>query len=50
MLGQKVDVDPILFDNDLTKVDSKDAALTVLIHLRYLAYDEDSKTCYIPNY
>ena len=50
MLGQKVDVDPTLFDNDLTKVDSKDAALTVLIHLGYLAYDEDSKTCYIPNY
>ena len=50
MLGQKVDVDPTLFDNDLTKVDSKDAALTVLIHLGYLAYDEDSKTCYIPNH
>ena len=50
MLGQKVAVDPALFDNDLTKVDSKDAALTVLIHLGYLAYDEESKTCYIPNH
>ena len=50
MLGEKVAVDPTLFDNDLTKVDSKDAALTVLIHLGYLAYDENSKTCYIPNY
>ncbi len=50
MLGQKVDVDPTLFDNDLTKVNSKDAALTVLIHLGYLAYDEESKTCYIPNH
>ncbi len=50
ILGEKVEVDVSLFDNDLTKVDSKDAALTVLIHLGYLAYDEENESCYIPNY
>ncbi len=50
ILGEKVEVDVSLFDNDLTKVDSKDAAMTVLIHLGYLAYDEENESCYIPNY
>ena len=48
--GNKVKVNVKDFENDLTKVNSKDAALTVLIHLGYLAYDEDEKECYIPNY
>ncbi len=48
--GEKADVDVSMFGNDLTKVDSKDAALTVLIHLGYLAYDEENESCYIPNY
>ena len=50
ILGDKVDIDVSEFGNDLTKVDSADCALTVLIHLGYLAYDEDLKACYIPNY
>ena len=50
ILGEKVNVDVSLFDNDLTLVNSKDAALTVLIHLGYLAYDEENKSCFIPNY
>ncbi len=50
ILGEKVNVDVSLFDNDLTLVNSKDAALTVLIHLGYLAYDEETKSCFIPNY
>ena len=49
LTGEKIKIDPTLFENDLTKVDSKDAALTVLIHLGYLAYDEVTKKCYIPN-
>ncbi len=48
--GDEVEVNVSKFDNDLTKVDSKDAALTVLIHLGYLAYNEKSKSCYIPNH
>ena len=39
-----------MFENDLTKIYSEDSALTVLIHLGYLAYDEETKSCYIPNY
>ncbi len=50
LIGDKVDVDVSEFDNDLTKIDSADSALTVLIHLGYLAYDLKSKVCYIPNY
>ncbi len=49
LAGYEAMVDPSRFDNDLTKVDSCDAALTVLIHLGYLAYNEDAGTCRIPN-
>ena len=50
LLGEKVKVNVRKFENDLTKVNSSDSALTVLIHLGYLAYDEDLEACYIPNY
>ncbi len=50
ILGENVPVDVSYFSNDLTKINSTDAALTVLIHLGYLAYDEENKSCYIPNY
>ena len=50
LLGEKVKVNDRKFENDLTKVNSSDSALTVLIHLGYLAYDEDLEACYIPNY
>ena len=50
LLGNKVRVNVSKFSNDLTKVDSADSALTVLIHLGYLAYDKKLKVCYIPNY
>ncbi len=48
--GESVPVDPMRFSNDLTKVDSQDAALTILIHLGYLAFDEKERTCRIPNF
>ena len=38
------------FSNDMRDVRSKDEALTVLIHLGYLAYDYEEEECYIPNY
>ncbi len=47
---ERIKVNVKRFTNDLTKVNSTDAALTVLIHLGYLAYDEESESCYIPNY
>ena len=52
--GQKIEVNVSRFDNDLTKVNSSDAALTVLIHLGYLAFISGEELgygyCYIPNY
>lgn len=50
LLGEKIPVNVSKFDNDMTKITSKDSSLTVLIHLGYLAYDEKLKSCYIPNY
>ena len=50
MTGSETQVDVSLFRNDLTQIYNKDSALTVLIHLGYLAYDEITKSCYIPNY
>ncbi len=50
LTGEKVEVKTYKFENDLTKVDSTDSALTVLIHLGYLAYDSETDSCYIPNY
>ncbi len=53
LAGERVMVSPRRFDNDLTKVDSKDAALSVLVHFGYLAYTRDPDghggTCRIPN-
>ncbi len=48
--GEEIPVDPSMFTNDLTNINSSDAALTVLIHLGYLAYDEAKGKCYIPNH
>lgn len=42
-------VDTASFQNDLNVVRSKDDVLTLLIHLGYLSYDRDSRTCRIPN-
>ena len=42
-------VDTASFQNDLNIVRSKDDVLTLLIHLGYLSYDRDSRTCKIPN-
>lgn len=48
--GGKVMVDTESFQNDLTEIYSKDDALTALIHLGYLAYDENMLSAYIPNF
>ncbi len=54
LAGERVVVSPGRFGNDLTQIDSKDAALTVLIHLGYLAYapgenPAEPGSCFIPN-
>ncbi len=48
--GDKITVDPSLFSNDLTKINSIDSALTVLIHLGYLTFNKAEGKCYIPNH
>ena len=52
--GGKAPLDPEKFSSDLTAIDSKDAALTVLVHLGYLGYLPPERaggigSCYIPN-
>ncbi len=48
--GGKVIVETESFQNDLSQIHSKDDALTALIHLGYLGYDNDRKSAFVPNY
>ena len=48
--GESVYVDVDYFKNDLSIIESKDDALTALIHLGYLAYDSEQKMAYVPNF
>ena len=43
-------IDTRSFRNDFSDINSKDDALTALIHLGYLGYDIDRKSGFIPNY
>mgnify|MGYP004444911213 CR=1 FL=1 len=47
--GGRCRVKTTYFANDPNIILSKDDVLTLLIHLGYLAYDEDEGKCYIPN-
>ena len=47
--GGHIKVDTNSFQNDLTSMGNKDDVLTLLIHLGYLAFDEDKETVSIPN-
>ena len=49
LAGGRCSVDPTMFQNDMSIVNSKDDVLTVLIHLGYLSYDCENEKCYIPN-
>ena len=49
LAGESCSVDTASFQNDLNVVRSKDDVLTSLIHLGYLSYDRESRTCRIPN-
>lgn len=48
--GEHVPVKTGTFSNDLSQIKSRDDSLTALVHLGYLAYDEQSGTTYLPNY
>ncbi|MCD8134287.1 MAG: ATP-binding protein [Clostridiales bacterium] len=47
--GRNIPIDILSFQNDLVSFRNRDDVLTLLIHLGYLAYDEQEKTVYIPN-
>ena len=47
--GGRVDVDVVKYRNYMNTFYSKDDVFTYLIHLGYLAYDEEEQQCYIPN-
>lgn len=49
LAGESVEVNPDRFQNDMTSLYSKDDVLTLMIHLGYLGYNSDERTCYIPN-
>ncbi|MBR3328777.1 MAG: AAA family ATPase [Atopobiaceae bacterium] len=47
--GASVRVDPYGFQNDMTSLLTRDDVLTLLVHLGYLTYDEESHTARVPN-
>ncbi len=47
--GGKVDVETLSYLNTMTDFRNKDDVFTYLIHLGYLAYDQETQQCYIPN-
>ena len=47
--GEHVSVRTTGFQNDMHVVNNRNDVLTVLIHLGYLAYDQQTNKCYIPN-
>ena len=47
--GGSCPVDPTTFQNDMTTFSSRDDILTLLVHLGYLTYDEETGETSIPN-
>ena len=47
--GQRVRISIEKFQNDMMTINSADDALTLLVHLGYLAYDLENSEVYIPN-
>ncbi len=47
--GAEVKVNTSIFKNDPAKIKCKDDVITYLIHLGYLAYNEENGTAFIPN-
>ena len=48
MGGVEIEIDTTGYNNDLTYT-TRDAALTMLVHLGYLAFNQENKTVRIPN-
>lgn len=49
LAGEHCHVNTTSFNNNIYVVNTKDDVFTALIHLGYLAYDQNDETCYIPN-
>ena len=49
LAGEEVDVNVLMYMNTMTDFCSKDDVFTYLIHLGYLSYNREEKTCHIPN-
>lgn len=49
LAGFRCKIDTDTFENDFISFANKDDVLTVLVHLGYLAYDNEKKEVYIPN-
>lgn len=49
LAGGRCQVDTHTFENDMVSFQSRDDVLTVLIHLGYLAYDDQNSEVFIPN-
>lgn len=47
--GASVPVNVLKYQNTIESINSKDNVFTYLIHLGYLTYDRETKTCRIPN-
>ena len=47
--GEKVDVDEGSYLNTMKDFSSKDDVFGYLMHLGYLAYEQETRTCHIPN-
>jgi hypothetical protein len=47
--GAHYRIDVNTFQNDMVNIESKDDVLTLLVHLGYLAYDDEEQSIYIPN-
>ena len=49
LAGERVDVNVTSYLNTMDSFETKDDMFTYLMHLGYLAYDDDEGTCRIPN-
>ena len=47
--GEKIGINPLSFENDMTSIKNNNDIFTLLVHLGYLAYDFKNKEVYIPN-
>ncbi|MBQ9003814.1 MAG: AAA family ATPase [Eggerthellaceae bacterium] len=47
--GEALKVDPYTFQNDMASINSRDDVLTLLVHLGYLAYDNETRLARVPN-